>query len=87
MATLAPASNPFSRPTGSIVPKAVVAGNRQVGSNNLINDSISVVSSTVPAGSFLNWVSWCGIKGPIPTICGSSSFKNSKSSAKISGVW
>ena len=44
------------------------------------------VISTLPAGSFENCVSWCGINGPIPTISGCNSFKNTRSSARSSVV-
>ena len=44
-----------------------------------------LVSSSVPAAQAAKGVSWCGIKGPIPTISGSKSLKNSKSS-KIQSI-
>ena len=49
--------------------------------------SIYKVSSSVPAASPANGVSWCGMNGPIPIMCGFSSFIKSISSARCSAVW
>ena len=55
--TLAPTESPFSRPSGSSVPKAVVAGSRTFGSMISRIDSKNRVSSTLPTGSLAYVVS------------------------------
>ena len=55
--TFAPAKIPFSRPTGSIVPSAVVAGSSTSGMIRRITESRNSVSSTVPALSLQKGVS------------------------------
>lgn len=84
--TFAPARIPFSLPSGWIVPSAVVAGSSTVGWIRRIIDSSRKVISSVPAASFPNGVSACGIKGPIPHISGSSSLIRQRSSYSVSTV-
>ena len=70
MTTLAPASSPFSRPRGSRVPRAVVAGRRTFGAMSRITDRRKQVSSPLPGGSVPKGVSFWGRKGPMPHISG-----------------
>ena len=84
--TFAPASMPFSLPSGRMVPRAVVAGSRTWGCISLIIDKSLSVSSSVPGFSSLKGVACYGINGPIPTMCGSSSFIKRISSYRVSRV-
>lgn len=58
MTTFAPARIPFSLPSGSIEPRAVVAGSRMFGFISLINDSRKHVKSAEPARKPPNGVSF-----------------------------
>ena len=84
--TLQPASIPRSRPSPSIVPSAVVAGSSTLGFISRTIASRKSVSSAVPAGLSANGVSWCGMNGPIPTICGAKLFMKSRSRARSAVV-
>ena len=77
--TFAPASRPLFRPDPPMLARAVVAGSKTLGISSLIIASRVVVFSIVPEEFPLIGVSSWAIKGPIPTIAGSSSFKNLRS--------
>ena len=79
MITFAPASTPRRRPSSLAVPSAVVAGSSTFGFIRRTIASRKSVSSAVPAGSCANGVSWCGMNGPMPTICGAKLFMKSRS--------
>ena len=84
--TFAPACSPRSRPSGRMVPSAVVAGSSKFGWISRSSDSRYTVCSHVPAGKSRNGVSFCGINGPIPHISGRNSSMNFKSSASVRAV-
>ena len=58
--TLATVASPFSRPSGSMVPKAVVAGISAFGRRSLAKAIISRDVSRVPGDASLKSVSLCG---------------------------
>ena len=78
---------PCSRPPGSSVPKAVVAGSSTPGSSSRTMDSSSNVSSPLPLGKSRKGVSFWLKKGPMPTMWGPNSLRKRKSRTRSSSVW